>query len=1165
MQRSIFIIFLMALLVGSCVKNPNSSQNTSQAPRRVEVLFLGHESEHHNSNKYAPTLATALFSRGINITYTTSPADLNSENLKKYDGLIIYANHEKIAPEQDQALTEFVESGKGFIPIHCASFCFQNSENYIKMVGGQFKTHKTGDFTAKIIDAKHPTMQDITEFSTWDETYVHDKLNPDNKVLMTRDEGGRPEPWTWVREQGKGRVFYTAYGHDERTWNNPGFQKLIGNGVLWAVGDKVSKQVEKLALPTLTYVDAAVPNYEKRDPAPKFQNPLSPAESQKLIQVPVDFDLQLFAAEPDIINPISMAWDERGRLWVIETVDYPNEVREEDGVGDDRIKICEDTNGDGKADKFTIFADKLNIPTSLVFANGGVIISQAPVFMFLKDTNGDDKADVREVIIDGWGKFDTHAGPSNLKYGLDNKIWGTVGYSAFKGTGENQNLAFSQGLYRFNPDGKNLEYLAKTSNNTWGLGFNENFDVFLSTANNTHSAYYYMPDKNLKRVLVGGSGAQGIKKIDGHYDMHTMTPNLRQVDVHGGFTAAAGHNLYTARNFPKEYWNRIAFVCEPTGRVVHNAIMEPSGAGYVEKDGWNFMASSDEWMGPVHAEVGPDGAVWVADWYDFIIQHNPTPTPDRGGYQAENGKGNAYINPLRDHDKGRIYRVVYKNAKPYDPVKLDKNKPETLVAALNNDNMFWRTTAQRLIVEGKHQSVLPELYKIAANQSVDEIGVNAPAVHALWTMHGLGALDESNQEALQVAIKALSHPAAGVRKTAIQVLPKNAEVKQALLKSNLINDSALPTRLTAILALAEMPTSDDIGQAIYTASLSPDNDKDPALAQALFVATTKHQAGFKSAMQKDTKKSESASAGLVPRIAQSLDKDVRLLERWSRMPAAEAPNVVGKEITIKSAVIKPRSGQPSGVIMTHGDTNQGYGLYINEDKVTLLVKQKGKPYSISAPVPQENRFEVVAQLAQNGKMALQLDGKTVAEGKAPGLFKQALTSDLAIGVGGKDDKKFGPYKDDFNFDGNLSNTFLEVGSIVVTAVPTTEKADVTINLKVVKDQMQFDKKSFTVKAGQVVELVLENPDFMQHNWVLVMTGMTDKVGAAADKLAADPKGAEKNYVPKMNEVIAATDLVNPEGRTVIRFKVPQKTGDYPYVCTFPGHWRIMNGVMKVTN
>jgi ribosomal protein L25 (general stress protein Ctc) len=188
--------------------------------------------------------------------------------------------------------------------------------------------------------------------------------------------------------------------------------------------------------------------------------------------------------------------------------------------------------------------------------------------------------------------------------------------------------------------------------------------------------------------------------------MNYLTPGLRQVDFHGGFTAAAGHNLYTARNFPKQYWNAAAFVCEPTGRLLYQAMLKPKGAGYQEKNGFNLLASSDEWFSPVHAEVGPDGAVWVADWYSFIIQHNPTP---RG---FENGKGNAYINPLRDNKHGRIYRVVYKKAKPYTPLKLDKNDTAGLLAALKNDNMFWRTTAQRLIVESQNKTLIPELIKM---------------------------------------------------------------------------------------------------------------------------------------------------------------------------------------------------------------------------------------------------------------------------------------------------------------------------------------------------------------------------------------------------------------------------------------------------------------------
>eukprot|EP01031_Cornospumella_fuschlensis_P045041 gene45041-55096_t len=198
-----------------------------------------------------------------------------------------------------------------------------------------------------------------------------------------------------------------------------------------------------------------------------------------------------------------MAWDEKGRLWIVESVDYPNTFKETDGVANDRIKICEDTDGDGKADKFTVFADDLNIPTSMVFANGGVIVSMAPHFVFLKDTNGDDKADVREIIMTGWGKNDTHAGPSNLQYGFDNKIWGVLGFSGFNAVVDGKKQNFGQGVYRFSPNGKNLEYLSSTSNNTWGLGFSEDNNVFISTANNTHSAYYSMPAKLTQRTFQG--------------------------------------------------------------------------------------------------------------------------------------------------------------------------------------------------------------------------------------------------------------------------------------------------------------------------------------------------------------------------------------------------------------------------------------------------------------------------------------------------------------------------------------------------------------------------------------------------------------------------------------------------------------------------------------
>lgn len=993
---AIFVICLAAIInfKGTFIKDSKSNGLADPKYRRLEILLLGHKSEHHLSEKFAEIISQAFFKSGINISYTTDPDDLNAGNLAKYDGLMIYANHDQITPSQEKALLDYVKSGKGFIPVHCASFCFQNSPEYINMVGGQFKTHKTGDFAATIVDAKHPVMKGVNAFTTWDETYVHDKIAKDIHVVTERVEGDHHEPYTWVKKYGKGKVFYTAYGHDQRTWKNPDFLKLLENGVLWAVNDAAKKEWNKLPKPVAEYSDAKLPNYEKRPGGFQLQAPLSPAESQQMTQVPPGFKMELFAAEPDILKPIAMAWDERGRLWIVETIDYPNTVRDVKGEGQDRIKICEDTNGDGKADKFTIFADKFNIPTSIVFANGGVIISQAPDFIFLKDTDGDDKADIREKIITGWGTFDTHAGPSNLRYGLDNQVWGTVGYSGFKGTIGGQEQKFSQGVYHFSKDGKNLEFLGATSNNTWGLGFSENNDVLISTANNTHSAFLGIPSAYLAKIGVAPN--KSVDKIDGHYAMHVVTKNLRQVDVFNGFTAAAGHSLYTARNFPKEYWNRIAFVNEPTGRVVHQAAIEPKGSGFIEKDAWNFVASADEWFGPVATEVGPDGSVWVLDWYNFIIQHNPTPP----GF--ENGKGNAYINPLRDRTHGRIYKITYDKAVPSKIKSLDKNNDQSLIGGLQSDNMFWRTTAQRLIVESGKKSIAPELYKLIRDKSVDALGINPGAIHALWTLHGLGLLDGSNTEAFGVAVEALSHPSAGVRKAALQVLPANSAALAAITKAGLLNDANLNTRLAAVLKVADLPESPETGKELEAAAGLSQNSEDRWISVALKVAIAKH---------------------------------------------------------VKTATADPHAGH----VMPAGDN------------------------------------------------------------KMPAKDGQVKTADQPSG-----------------------------------------KADQVVKINPIVNAMKFAQKSFTAKAGSTVELVFDNIDFMQHNLLILQKGSMDKVGAAADKMAQDPKGAEKQYVPNMPEVLFHTPLVNPEETFKLRFKVPAVVGDYPFICSFPGHWRIMNGVMKVT-
>jgi putative membrane-bound dehydrogenase-like protein len=879
MTRASILAIALALLLALGVR--------AEGAKPIRVLFLGDNGHHRPAERFRQ-LQPVLAKRGIDLTYTDRVDALNPKVLASYDGLIVYANTTKIAPEQEQALLDFVEAGKGFIPIHCASYCFLNSPKYIALVGAQFKSHGTGTFRTTIAEPSHPVMKGFAGFESWDETYVHTKHNEHGRtVLEYRIDGTVKEPWTWVRTQGKGRVFYTAWGHDQRTWSNPGFHNLIERGIRWASGNDPGVVPDYRAelffpVPEMTplrkdvkpfeYVDVGkkIPNYTpgrqwgvQGEPFSKMQVPLPPAESIKHMVVPKGFRVELFASEADFGGgkPICMNWDERGRLWVALTSDYPNALQPA-GQGHDRIVICEDTDGDGKADKFTVFAEKLSIPSSIMFSRGGVIVFDAKQTVFLKDTHGDGKADVREVLFGTWSMRDTHGGPSNMQYGLDNWIWAMQGYNLSRLEVGGETHEFRQGFFHFQPPcpslspengrGKGtgmkvakLEFIRSTDNNTWGLGMSEEGIIFGSTANRNPSVYMPIPNRYYEAVR-GWAPSLMLHTIADTHLFKPITAKVRQVDQHGGYTAGAGHSLYTARAYPQEYWNRTAFVSDPTGHLTGTFVLRREGSHFRSNNPFNLLASDDEWTAPIMAEVGPDGNVWVIDWYSYIVQHNPTPI----GFTT--GKGAAYETDLRDKKRARIYRIVYegndqaKNHKP--PFTLAGATPQKLVETLKNDNLFWRRHAQRLLVERGQRDVLPALFKLARDGSVDAIGLNVGVIHALWTIHGLGALDGSDPEATAVATAALRHPSAGVRRNAVQVLPRNPQSVAAILSAGLTKDPDAQVRLLTLLALADQPPEPAAGEAVASVLGNPANAADRWIPDAVTCAAATNSAHFLRAL-----------------------------------------------------------------------------------------------------------------------------------------------------------------------------------------------------------------------------------------------------------------------------------------------------------------------------
>ena len=275
-------------------------------------------------------------------------------------------------------------------------------------------------------------------------------------------------------------------------------------------------------------------------------------------------------------------------------------------------------------------------------------------------------------------------------------------------------------MYRLKSDGSELEFLHQFSNNTWGFGYNAAGDLFGGTANNAPSFFCGIPatvvPKDLKVMTA--------KKINIENRAHAITPNYRQVDVMGGYTAAAGHMFIESGRLPARLQGK-AMVCEPTMKLIGLMDVQSEGAGYVSRDGFNVLASTDEWMSPVYAEVGPDGAIWVADWQNFIIQHNPTPSQGSGGYDAKTGVGGAHENPLRDHERGRIYRIVARGAATEKVPTLAGASTAELVAALASDTQVRRLLAQRLLVEGKLWDATKSLEALVL---ANDGGVAAPVV-----------------------------------------------------------------------------------------------------------------------------------------------------------------------------------------------------------------------------------------------------------------------------------------------------------------------------------------------------------------------------------------------------------------------------------------------------
>lgn len=501
--------------------------------------------------------------------------------------------------------------------------------------------------------------------------------------------------------------------------------------------------------------------------------PRAPQEVLESFQIEEGFRLELVASEPQIADPVAIAFDENGRIYVAEMRDYPHPP--EDGKTPyGRVRLLEDTDEDGFYETSHLFVDPLPWPTGVACWKGGVFVASAPNLFYFKDTTGDGVADRKEIVYSGFGTAHVYATLNNLKWGLDNYFYGTSSYNGGHIQPETPVQAESTSVggrdFRFDPRDWRFEAVSGTSE--FGNSFDDWGDRFVCNAG-TLILHPVLPDQYLARnpyLPVGGVmehpfGGGGRKKVfpihtpepwrvvrrnqwdrwvDSNHDMRAGRFPDEELAPSGYVTAAAGVTIYRGGAYPEKY-RGAAFTGETAQNVVVCMGLSPNGVGFAaerltgEKE---FIASTDNWFRPVNFENGPDGCLYLVDMYREIIE-DPSAIPE---------DIQEFLDMTSGRDHGRIYRIVPDGFKRPAPPRLGSADTRRLVSELSSPDSWPRDTAQRLLVERQDLDAVGPLEEMARMGKTPQ-----SRLHALYTLDGLGALEPAT-----IAL-ALDDPDAAVR------------------------------------------------------------------------------------------------------------------------------------------------------------------------------------------------------------------------------------------------------------------------------------------------------------------------------------------------------------------------------------------------------------------